>query len=332
MRPWTLRRIATRTPRKYVRIPFGFVRRPTRSTTTPVGPDLLGWTLALLCLLFCAAAASPAAADETIGEVADLTPVDAWAGRLAWSERDPATGRFQLMTRTSGAATRVPVDPRSKPFDVDLGPGPDGSTVAAYSRGGRLYLYDFGSGHERRLRGSGKLPSVWHGKLAWVSARRLFVRRLAGGAAREVRGGRGDYVALDLHGRRLAFVRVRPHGEGHEYQMLLQDGRGVAKLVDRAASGLLSIVEMMRPSFEGGGLYYAVSRRLAAGQRFLRYDLSTHRLREVVSRSRIRSAAFDRGRFFYLQTQSEGEGDDGCVDANLAPAPCLLRLSSPIVF
>ena len=169
--------------------------------------------IAVLTFLLCAASAAPARADETLGQVADPTPVDAWAGRMVWSERDPATGAFRLMTRTSGAATRVPVDERSRPFDVDLGPGPDGSAVAAYSRGGRLYRYAFGSGRERRLRGSGKLPSVWRKRVAFVRRGHLYVQRLAGGTAREVRGGRGDYVALDLRGRRLAFVRVRPHGE-----------------------------------------------------------------------------------------------------------------------
>ena len=123
---------------------------------------------------------------------------------------------------------------------------------------------------------------------------RLFVRKLSGGAARQVRGGRGAYIALDLNGRRLAFVREHPHGDGREYQMLLQRGRGVARLVDRSASGALSIVEMMRPSIRGGGLYYAVARRLAAGQRFLHYDIARRNLREVVSRPRILSAAFDR--------------------------------------
>src|SRR3954469_19687597 len=44
MRPWTLRRIATRTLENPGRIPFGFVRRPARSTTAPVGPDLLRQT------------------------------------------------------------------------------------------------------------------------------------------------------------------------------------------------------------------------------------------------------------------------------------------------
>jgi hypothetical protein len=286
--------------------------------------------IAAITLLLGAFAAAPAAADDTIGQVADPTPVDAWAGRQIWSERDDATGRFRLVTRTSGAATALPVPERSAPFDVDLGPGPDGSTVAAYSRGGALYAYDFGDGRERRLGPRGLLPSVWRGNVAWTKSRHLFVRKLAGGPAREVRGGRGDYVAIDLHASRVAFVRIMPHGEGHEYQMLLARGRGVAKLVDRAASGLLSIVQMMRPSFEGRGLYYAVARRLAAGQRFLRYDLRTGRLREVVSRAHILAAAFDHGRFFYVQAPSEGVGDEGgCVDSDLKPAPCLLRLSTP---
>jgi hypothetical protein len=293
-------------------------------------------TTALTLLLF-AAAAAPAQADETLRQLPDPTPVDAWAGRMVWTERDAATGDFRLMTRTSGAATAVPVPEQPQPFAVDLGPGPGSSTVAAYARGGDLYVFDFGSGHERKLARQStsadeRLPSVWRKNVAWVRGRHLFVQRLAGGAAREVRGGRGSYVALDLHASRVAFVRVHPHGEGREYQMMLQDGAGVAKLVDRAASGLLSIVEMMRPSFEGRGLYYAVARRLAAGQRFLRYDLKSHRLREIVSRPRIRSAAFDRGRFLYVQAPSDGEGDDGCVDSNLAPAPCELRLTTKIAF
>jgi hypothetical protein len=285
---------------------------------------------ALTVLLF-ALFAAPAGADETIGTVSDPTPVDAWAGRMVWSQRDPATGRFQLMTRTSGAATVVPVPQRRTPFDVDLGPGPDGSTVAAYSRGGALRAYDFGAGKERRLGIRGRLPSVWRAKVAWVKGKRLFVR--SGGASHEVRGGRGAYTAVDLHASRVAFVRVRPKGEGHEYQMLLARGRGIARLVDRAASGLLSIVEMMRPSFEGRGLYFAVARRFAAGQRFLRYDLGTRELREVVSRPHILGAAFDRGRFFYVQAPSEGSGDEAaCVNGDLQPAPCELRLSDPIAF
>src|SRR3954454_21446822 len=96
--------------------------------------------IATITLLLGGFGAAPATADDTIGEVADPTAFDAWAGRQIWSERDGVTGRFRLMTRTSGAASALPVPQRRAPFDVDLGPGPDGSTVAAYSRGGGLDL------------------------------------------------------------------------------------------------------------------------------------------------------------------------------------------------
>jgi hypothetical protein len=285
-----------------------------------------------LALLLLASAAAPAGADETLGQVADPTPVDAWNARQVWSERDPATRRFRLMTRAIGAASAVPVPERATPFDVDLGPDASRSTVVAYSRHGELFAFDFASGRERSLGLRGRLPSIWRGTVAWVRGGRLFVRPLAGGAAREVRGGRGTYIALDLNGRRLAFVREHPHGDGREYEMLLRRGRGEARVVDRSASGALSIVEMMRPSIRGGGLYYAVARRLAAGQRFLHYEIASRRLQQVVSHPRILGAAFDRGRFFYVQAPSEGEGDNGCVDSNLSPAPCLLRLSDPVTF
>jgi hypothetical protein len=283
--------------------------------------------IVVLALLSLAAAAPPARADETLAELARPTPVDAWNGRIVY-EQDGA-----VMTRVGdGAPERLPVRPGGR---IDLGPGPRGAMVAAYARGGDLFTYDFGDGRERRLSRTAareRLPSVWKGRVAFVRARRLWVRPIGGGAAREVRGGRGDYTSLDLHGRRVAFARVRFPGDRTEWQMLTQGGRGVARLIDRAASGLLSRVEMLRPTIQGGGISYAVARRGAAGQRFLRYDLATRRLREAVSRNGILSAAYDRGRFLYVQTGSDEDGAGRCSAPDGTPGPCLLRRSDPIAF
>ena len=41
---------------------------------------------------------------------------------------------FFLTQRIDGVTSRVPVRPRSVPFDADLGPDVNGETVAAYSR------------------------------------------------------------------------------------------------------------------------------------------------------------------------------------------------------
>ncbi len=113
-------------------------------------------------------------------------------------------------------------------------------------------------------------------------------------------------------------------------RLFLQRLGGRRRLVDRAASGALSLVKMLRPNFEGGALVYAISRRLAAGNRFLRYDLSSRRIRKAVSRDGIVAAAFDAGRFLYVlrsSTCTDGEPDDGA-----SPSPCLLRRTAPIRF
>ncbi len=270
----------------------------------------------VLAILVLAVSAAPARADTTLAELARPTWVDALNGRIVYRD----AGR--VLTRVGDAAPQpVPIDPDGS---VDLGPGPRGAIVAAYVRGGDVYTYDFGDGRERRLtrtKARERLPSVWKGRTAFVRGGKLLV------GSREVRGGRGSYEALDLHGRRGAFTRVRTGGDRTEWQLLTQGGSGVARLVDRAASGLLSHVDMLRPEFEGGAIFYAIARRAAAGQRFLRYDLGTRDTREVVSRGGILSAAYDRGRFTYVQTGYDEDGERSC-----SPGPCLLRRTDPIAF
>jgi hypothetical protein len=115
--------------------------------------------------------------------------VAAFGGRLLWSTVDAATGRWSLVTRAGGVTSTVPVPPRRVPFDADLGPGPDGGTVAVYSRcaqdppvgsgfaptlynrgrGCDVYLFDFAAGTERRP-ASEFFPTIWRGTLAFGRA------------------------------------------------------------------------------------------------------------------------------------------------------------------
>lgn len=169
---------------------------------------------------FAVVALSPAAAhaqDHRLATLGAPAEVSTHGGITAYSQRLP-DGRFRLMVdpATEGAPQPVPVASRGAPFDVDLGPGPGGGVVAAYSRcrtepqsrpssrpapahatgrGCDLYLYDFAAARERRLDGAstGKasefLPSVWRDEVAFArvfesrSGRRgrlpyLYVRRL----------------------------------------------------------------------------------------------------------------------------------------------------------
>jgi hypothetical protein len=123
-----------------------------------------------------------------------------------------------------GAPARVPVAPRSAPFDADLGPDARGRPTAVYSRcrteprggwhdaglawetsrGCDLFRFDFAAGRERRIAGPSRgdasefLPSLWHGRLAFTrvderpgAARlaRIYERTLASGRETLLPGG-----------------------------------------------------------------------------------------------------------------------------------------------
>jgi hypothetical protein len=132
-------------------------------------------------------APTTAAADTSIATVLRATSVSAHKDQLVWSTYDPVTGNYSLSRLADGVASTVPVPPRAVPFDVDLGPGPTGATLATYSRckeepsrvgpdglpyyqlgrGCDIFAFDFAAGREFKVRGASTrrgseyLPTVW---------------------------------------------------------------------------------------------------------------------------------------------------------------------------
>jgi hypothetical protein len=115
-----------------------------------------------------------------------------YAGWLAWSHRDPATGDYQLTVRTpAGQTAPAGVAERGLPFDVEIGPTSTGGVAAVYSRctdvttnsGCRIVELPLGAAAptETTLRppGGGSLhsPAVYGKRLA-------FLRTVAGGGTR----------------------------------------------------------------------------------------------------------------------------------------------------
>jgi hypothetical protein len=84
--------------------------------------------LALAVLVLLVAAAPALAEVRTVAEV--RTPdragdtafpvIDAFAGRVVWSDYDAAAGAWRLMENVGGVTRAVAVALRSTPFDVDL--------------------------------------------------------------------------------------------------------------------------------------------------------------------------------------------------------------------
>lgn len=154
-----------------------------------------------------------ARADTVVGEVFDSTPISSHGGLTAWSVQGDDEA-FRLVVFDGEATSEVPIAARSVPFDVDLGPGPDGGVVAAYSRcdqeprpfeaytagrGCDIFTFSLAAGREERLEGvstdqaSEMLPSVWRDEVAFA---RVY----------EQREGRRDGYDLDT----LPYLYIRP--------------------------------------------------------------------------------------------------------------------------
>lgn len=294
--------------------------------------------LALIALAVAAAPATAGAADERIGETSLYQVISAHGGRLAWSEQD-ADGGARLMTWASGVASQVPVERQEGGFDVNLGRGPDGTTVAVYSRceGSEcsLYLFDFARGAERRIHRLSRPgireqgPVIDGDRIVFFrgSARKrgLYVGSTRNGFIRRIPNLPSEIGAYDYQGRRLAYTHGRFNGDRFTDTLYLHDVvNGRRRVLSRVTSGLLSSARFTGTSFDGRHLYVARVRRLAEGNRFTRIDLKTRREREVIGRKNVLEAAFTRRRAFYLQAPSEDGGE-------CSPA-CPLMLTPKLAF
>jgi hypothetical protein len=171
---------------------------------------------ALLALLACPTAAT---GDVTLAHLVRPAPVSTFDGRILWSDYEAATGLFHLTQRFDGSTIRLPVAPRSVPFDVDVGRDFGNQTVAAYSRcrrepiardprtgnaltqmpqwsSGRecdVYMLNLQTNVEIRVGGASSrsasefLPAVWRSRIVFA---RVYERR---------RGSAGDRAYLYLH-------------------------------------------------------------------------------------------------------------------------------------
>ena len=283
-------------------------------------------TLAVLILLL-AAAAPAGAADETIAETTTSQVVAAHGDRLAWSEGD------RLMMRANGITSQMPIDPQEGGFDVNLGRGPGGRTVATYSRHDGLYVFDFQSGREIKLvrlsmKGVRELGPVIDGRrIAFfrgtANKRTMFVGDIPTGRARMIPRLPREIGPYDLQGRRFAYTVGRFFGDRFTDTLYVQDVNGERRRVmARVSSGLLSSARFAGTTFGGRYLYAARVRRAAEGNRFIRIELKTRREKQVIGRKNVLEAAFSGGRAFFL---GGGENGDEC-------APCRLVLTPKLGF
>lgn len=216
------------------------------------------WRMTLLIagMLLVMGSGPARASDEIVARFgADETRVSAFGAWVVWSVPVEGGRRWRLMARHAGRTFSLgDVPPRRRsPFDVDLGPGPDGRPAAVYSRGGRAWMRPLvPGGHERPLYvalpdgARVAWPTIWRDRIAYVVRHIRGPDALMAGpvAGRQARVRRGPLTALDsirprrtparalqldLRGDRLAFTWSRG-GDGGSEIYIASGRRGLRKL------------------------------------------------------------------------------------------------------
>jgi hypothetical protein len=247
-------------------------------------------TVLVPAILLVLPAAAPAQ-EQVLARLDAATPVAAYRGVVAWSQRDPATGRFALMTNRGPA----PVAQRGVPFDVDLGPAGGGRVAAVYSRcrresgvldtygglyarlrGCDIFRLDLTTGRETRLAASAPRadevwPTIWRSTYAFARTydrRRgvpyVYMRR-RGRTVRVPGGPRGQRrrsrpMALELEGLALAFGWSYQGDEETPASELRVDFLGAPTrrtVYQRYPGGGLVGLTLSWPAFGGGFVHWA---------------------------------------------------------------------------
>ena len=129
---------------------------------------------ALVALLALALGAAPAAAEERLAVESAPFTADAYGDVIAWSSYDAGGEDLLAAAAARRAAASTPaVETSGKPFDLDVGPGPDGAPLVVYARHGDLFQFDPATGLEQPLaevntKGIESSPSLHRIALAFV--------------------------------------------------------------------------------------------------------------------------------------------------------------------
>jgi hypothetical protein len=235
-------------------------------------PALLTTATVVAALSPAAALASPLATEQ------HATTVSAEGGAIAWSSSD--NGAYKLMIDQGGAISAAKVATGKAAFDVDLGTAKDGRLLAVYSRAGRLYQYDVAAGTEKALGVKGTDPTVFDGRLAYVTRKgRTDTLHLRSGGKTKTVYSAPRVTQPQLSAGRLAFVTNNAPTKLLQTETLrVQTLSGKPKAIYDARSGGANTADIVGPTFDASGKHLFWARRnigSGSGNRYVRYTLST---------------------------------------------------------
>jgi hypothetical protein len=302
---------------------------------------------ALITLLALAAGAAPAAAEQRLASEAAPFTADAYGDVVAWSSYDPATKSYGLRVQRGGADVDTAAAARSpQPFDLDVGPGPNGAPLVVYSRLGDVFQFDPATGAEQPLaevntKGAELHPSIRRRALAFVrtprgpKARPSLYLRKGGDTRKQPRPRFRETLAIEdveLSDRGLFVVYRTDIVRTCCTRAVLYrvDGRRL-RWIFAVGSGGANFGQLVTPSVAGRSVYFArTNEGSGRGNNLFRYDLRTRRLFSARGTSRAESVTWLGDRF--LMSRSS-RGCIGPPDSDpTATRTCELVITDPVAW
>lgn len=272
---------------------------------------------ALLALLALTLGAAPAAAGERLAVESAPFTADAYGDVIAWSSYDAASKRYSLRLLRGGQAVTPAVEPSGAPFDLDVGPGPDGAPLVVYARAGDLFQFDPATGLEQPLaevntRGIESSPSIHRSALAFV--RRIHRRpvvyvRKDGNTRRQPRPRFKETIGVDgleLSARGL-FVTYRTDivptccSRATLYRVV----GGKLRRIFYVSSGGANFGQIVTPTVFGRSIFFGrTNDGSGQGNNLFRFDLRSRKLFAARGTSRARSLTWRGDRFLMSRATS----------------------------
>lgn len=273
---------------------------------------------ALIALLALALGAAPAAADERLAVESAPFTADAYGDVIAWSSYDPALKTYSLRLLRGGQPITPAVEPSSKAFDLDVGPGPDGAPLVVYARAGDLFQFDPATGLEQPLaevntHAIESSPSIHRSALAFVRDvhRKPVVYLRKDGNTRRQPRPRFKHT-LEVDGLELSsrgvFVTYRTDivptccTRATLYRVV----GGRLRHVFAVGSGGANFGQIVTPTVFGRNVYFGrTNNGSGQGNNLFRYDLGSRKLFAARGTSRALSLTW-RGDRFLMSRSGNG--------------------------
>ena len=296
---------------------------------------------ALLALLALAVGAAPAAAEQRLA--VESAPVH--RRRLRRRDRVELLRRGDEDLRAAACCARgqsitPAVEPSGKPFDLDVGPGPDGAPLVVYARAGDLFQFDPATRpraaarrgqHARASRAARASTAPRSPSCArrQPQARSSTCARTATRAASRARASRRRSASRARAERRAACssstapTSSRPAARGR-----CSTASPAASCAGSSASAAAArtSASSSRPASFGHSIFFArTNDGSGQGNNLFRFDLRSRKLFSARGTSRAMSLTWRGDRFLMSRDTTAARAPDG----DPLPADCELVLTDP---